>query len=161
MNIVSISGEFIELCSSGDREFMIGHGRPCIIVGMLRFRGKRRDFAVPFRSSIAPNVPKDQYFPLPPRPSTRARHRHGVHYIKIFSIKKRHARLFRIEGNEYYRNIQGTIGSHTKDVVNACQRYLDRYETCGRPRFVVDVDRIIGLLDQQERLVLTKWGLRI
>ena len=118
MNIVSISDEFIELCSSGDREFMIKHGRPCIIVVRLRFRGKRRDFAVPFRSNIAPNVPKDQYFPL--------------------------------EGNEYYRIIQGAIDSHTKDIVGACQRYLDRYETCGRPRFAVDIDRIIELLDQQE-----------
>lgn len=150
MNIVSISDEFIELCSSGDREFMIKHGRPCIIVVRLRFRGKRRDFAVPFRSNIAPNVPKDQYFPLPPRPSTRPRHRHGVHYIKMFPIEKRYTRRFRIEGNEYYRIIQGAIDSHTKDIVGACQRYLDRYETCGRPRFAVDIDRIIVLLDQQE-----------
>ena len=62
MNIVSISDEFIELCSSGDREFMIKHGRPCIIVVRLRFRGKRRDFAVPFRSNIAPTFQKTSTF---------------------------------------------------------------------------------------------------
>ena len=71
MNIVSISDEFIELCSSGDREFIIKHGTPYIIAVRLRFRGKRRDFAVPFRSNIALNVSKDQYFKLSPRPSQR------------------------------------------------------------------------------------------
>lgn len=58
------------------------------MVVRLRFRGKRRDFAVPLRSNIAPNVPKDQYFALPPRPTTRPGCRHGIHYIKMFPITK-------------------------------------------------------------------------
>lgn len=59
--------------AEGDRELMLKHNRPCIVVVRLRFRGKRRDFAVPLRSNIAPNVPKDQYFALPPRPTTPPR----------------------------------------------------------------------------------------
>ena len=70
MKIVSISQDFFDLVE-GDRELMLKHNRPCIVVVRLRFRGKRRDFAVPLRSNIAPNVPKDQYFALPPRPTTR------------------------------------------------------------------------------------------
>ena len=70
MKIVSISQDFFDLVE-GDRELMLKHNRPCIVVVRLRFRGKRRDFAVPLRSNIAPNVPKDQYFALPPRPKTR------------------------------------------------------------------------------------------
>lgn len=70
MKVVSISQDFFDLVE-GDRELMLKHNRPCIVVVRLRFRGKRRDFAVPLRSNIAPNVPKDQYFALPPRPTTR------------------------------------------------------------------------------------------
>lgn len=83
MKIVSISQDFFDLVE-GDRELMLKHNRPCIVVVRLRFRGKRRDFAVPLRSNIAPNVPKDQYFALPPRPTTRPGCRHGIHYIKMF-----------------------------------------------------------------------------
>lgn len=87
MKIVSISQDFFDLVD-GDRELMLKHNRPCIVVVRLRFRGKRRDFAVPLRSNIAPNVPKDQYFALPPRPTTRPNCRHGIHYIKMFPITR-------------------------------------------------------------------------
>ena len=69
MKIVSISQDFFDLCGE-DRKLMTKRNRPCIVVVRLRYRGKKRDFAVPLRSNIAPNVPKDQYFPLPPRPTT-------------------------------------------------------------------------------------------
>lgn len=94
MKIVSISQDFFDLVE-GDREPMLKHNRPCIVVVRLRFRGKRRDFAVPLRSNIAPNVPKDQYFALPPRPTTRPGCRHGIHYIKMFPITKAYQRRFR------------------------------------------------------------------
>lgn len=58
MKIVSISQDFFDLVD-GDRELILKHNRPCIVVVRLRFRGKRRGFAVPLRSNIAPNVPKD------------------------------------------------------------------------------------------------------
>lgn len=44
MKIVSISQDFFDLVE-GDRELMLKHNRPCIVVVRLRFRGKRRDFA--------------------------------------------------------------------------------------------------------------------
>lgn len=53
MRIVSVSDDFLERFASGDREFMQKRGRPCLLVVRLKFRGKRRDFAVPFRSNIA------------------------------------------------------------------------------------------------------------
>ena len=87
MKVVSISQGFFDLVE-GDRELMLKHNLPCIVVVRLRFRGKRRDFAVPLRSNIAPNVPKDQYFALPPRPTTRPNCRHGIHYIKMFPITR-------------------------------------------------------------------------
>ena len=53
MKIVSISQDFFDL-ADGDRELMLKRDRPCIVVVRLRFRGKRRDFAVPLRSNIRP-----------------------------------------------------------------------------------------------------------
>ena len=40
MKIVSISQDFFDLVE-GDREFMLKHNRPCIVVVRLRFRGKQ------------------------------------------------------------------------------------------------------------------------
>lgn len=147
MRIVSISDDFVETYGAGDREYMFKRGRPCIVVVRLVFRGKRRDFAVPFRSNISPNVPKDQYFALPPRAQTKARHRHGIHYIKMFPIEKRFQRKFRTEGNSYYEMIQRIVDENSNDIVQSCQRYLERYEQEGRPRYAVDIDRIINLLE--------------
>lgn len=126
--------DFFDLVE-GDRELMLKHNRPCIVVVRLLFRGKRRDFAVPLRSNIAPNVPKDQYFALPPRPTTRPGCRHGIHYIKMFPITKAYQRRFRIEGSTYYETLQRIIDGNTKRIVSECQAYLDRYEREGRTRF--------------------------
>ena len=117
MKIVSISQDFFDLVE-GDRELMLKHNRPCIVVVRLRFRGKRRDFAVPLRSNIAPNVPKDQYFALPPRPTTRPGCRHGIHYIKMFPITKAYQRRFRTEGSAYYETLQRIIDGNTKRIVS-------------------------------------------
>lgn len=117
MKIVSISQDFFDLVD-GDRELMLKHNRPCIVVVKLRFRGKRRDFAVPLRSNIAPNVPKDQYFALPPRPTTRPGCRHGIHYIKMFPITKSYQRRFRTEGSAYYETLQRIIDGNTKRIVS-------------------------------------------
>ena len=130
VKIVSISQDFFDLVD-GDRELMLKRDRPCIVVVRLRFRGKRRDFAVPLRSNIAPNVPKDQYFALPPRPATRPGCRHGIHYVKMFPITKVYQRRFRTEGSAYYETLQRIIDGNTKRIVSECQAYLDRYEREG------------------------------
>ena len=148
MKIISISDEYFAEFADGDREFMQKHGRPCLLVVRLRFRGRRRDFAVPFRSNIAPNVPKDQYFALPPRPTTRRHHRHGVHYIKMFPIEKRYQRRFRTAGNPYYEKVQRILDEHVEQIVRDCQAYLDRYEREGKPKYAVDLDRIIALMER-------------
>ena len=130
MKIVSISQDYFGLVD-GDRELMLKRDRPCIVVVRLRFRGKRRNFAVPLRSNIAPNVPKDQYFALPPRPKTRPGCRHGIHYIKMFPITKSYQRRFRTEGSAYYVTLQRIIDGNTKRIVSECQAYLDLYEREG------------------------------
>ena len=105
---------------------------------------------MPLHSNIAPNVPKDQYFALPPRPTTRPGCRHSIHYIKMFPITKSYQRRFRTEGSAYYETLQRIIDGNTKRIVSECQAYLDRYEREGRPRFAVDIDRIVGLLEGEK-----------
>lgn len=95
-------------------------------------------------------MPKDQYFALPPRPTTRPGCRHGIHYIKMFPITKSYQRRFRTEGSAYYVTLQRIIDGNTKRIVSECQAYLDSYEREGRPRFAVDIDRIVGLLEGEK-----------
>ena len=121
MKVASISQDFFDLVE-GDRELMLKHNLPCIVVVRLRFRGKRRDFAVPLRSNIVPNVPKDQYFALPPRPTTRPGCRHGIHYIKMFPIAKAYQRRFRTEGSAYYETLQRIIDGNTKRTASSARR---------------------------------------
>lgn len=62
----------------------------------------------------------------------------------MFPITKAHQRRFRTEGSAYYETLQRIIDGNTKRIVSECQAYLDRYEREGRPRFAVDIDRIVG-----------------
>lgn len=59
--------------------------------------------------------------------------------VKIVSISQ-----------DYYETLQRIIDSNTKRIVSECQAYLDRYEREGRPRFAVDIDRIVGLLEGEK-----------
>ena len=60
----------------------------------------------------------------------------GAQLVKIVSISQ-----------DYYETLQRIIDSNTKRIVSECQAYLDLYEREGRPRFAVDIDRIVGLLE--------------
>ena len=99
---------------------------------------------------MAPNAPKAQYFALPPRPTTRPRGRHGIHHIKMLPVECRFLRRFRTEGNPYCETIQRILDSHEKETVASCQAYLDDYRGKGRPRYAVDLDRIIGMLENAD-----------
>lgn len=146
MRLITISDDFYDELGD-DPEMLTKRNRPCILMLNLIFRGKRRRFAVPLRSNIAPNAPKNQYFPLPPRPTTKPKHRHGIHYIKMFPIAKRHQQRFRTEGNPYYENLEHVIEQNIGVIVGECQAYLDRYEREGKPRYAVDIDRAIRTIE--------------
>lgn len=117
--------------------------RPCALIIQLTYKGKRYDFAVPLRSNIHPSAPKDQYFPLPTRGTTKDKYRHGVHYIKMFPIKRSRTERFRYEGNLYYTLIKAILDNNEKEIVSACQEYLRRYEEGERPLYCTDIDLLI------------------
>ena len=142
MRFVSISQTFFDLCD--DKELLHkGNRRPHVLILSLRYQGRRLSFAVPLRSNIPPSAPKCEYFPLPPRPSTRPKHRHGLHYIKMFPITKQYQEKFWVGENPSYLLFQKIISENQKRIVSECQTYLDRYAAGERPAFSVDIDGII------------------
>ncbi len=146
MKFVTVSERFFDLCGEDPELLFRENRRPHLLVVSLRYRGKRESFAVPLRSNIAAHTPRDQYFALPPRPSTRPGNHHGLHYVKMFPITKEYQEKFWVGEKSSYILYQDIINKHEKEIVTDCQTYLDRYAEGIRPRFSVDIDRILERL---------------
>ena len=146
MKLVTISPELLSAYAE-DREVLQKSGRPYVMVIRLRYRGRKWDFAVPIRSNIPASAPKEQYFPLPPRPTTRPKNRHGLHYIKMFPVSKRYLLRYRTEGNAFAELIQSIIDRNAKEIIAACQTYLDAYEKGTKPMYASDIDWLLNKLD--------------
>ena len=131
-----------------DPEMLQKANRPAALVVQLVYNGRRHDFAVPLRSNITGSVPKNQYFPLPPRPATRPKCRHGIHYIKMFPVKRSWLLPFHTENNMYAAMIKGIIDRNEKQIVKECKEYLARYEAGIRPQFATDLDLLLSLMDK-------------
>ena len=149
MKLVSISPALLDAYSF-DPEVMHKVGRPYVLVVRLKYKGCNRDFAVPIRSNIPAAAPKEQYFALPPRPSTKPKNRHGLHYIKMFPVAKRHLLRYRTEGNAFAELIQSIIEKNKKEIILACQHYLDEYATGKRPLYSTDLDKLIEQLEEMK-----------
>ena len=145
MRLVTINSKYLSSYKV-DPEMLQKSSRPCALIVQLRYRGHRYDFAIPLRSNIAPSTPKDQYFPLPPRSTTKKNHRHGVHYIKMFPVKRSFLLRFRTEGNIYASLIKGILDANEKQIVKECQQYLSDYEKGIRPLYSTDIDLLLGKL---------------
>ncbi len=148
MKLVSIRSDLLTLYEQ-DEQVLKKSGRPYVAVMSLRFRDRMYHFAVPIRSNIPAAAPKEQYFALPPRPSTRPGNRHGLHYIKMFPVDRKHYMRYRTEGNDFAQMIEKIINKNTHRIVKECQSYLDRYAAGQRPRFSTDLDYLLSLLYPQ------------
>lgn len=73
---------------------------PFLIILKLKYKGKKYKFALPLRSNIG-NAPKETYFPLPNRKSTRTNRKHGLHYIKMFPIDSKYSRKYYFDDTIY------------------------------------------------------------
>ena len=147
MKLVTINNSLL-LKSSGDPEVLQKSTRPYVLVIRLKYRDTNYDFAVPIRSNIPASAPKDQYFALPPRPQTKPKNRHGLHYIKMFPVTKQYLVRYRTEGNSFATLIQNIIDKNSKQIVDACQRYLDLYSQGTRPTYSTDIDYLIEQLNK-------------
>lgn len=147
MKLVTINNSLL-LKYSGDPEVLQKSTRPYVLVIRLKYRDTNYDFAVPIRSNIPASAPKEQYFALPPRPQTKSKNRHGLHYIKMFPVTKQYLVRYRTKGNSFATLIQNIIDKNSKQIVDACQRYLDLYSQGIRPTYSTDIDYLIEQLNK-------------
>ena len=149
MKIVTIKNELLNKYS-GDPEMLQKSTRPCVLIIRLKYRDHSYDFAVPIRSNIPASAPKEQYFALPPRPQTRSRNHHGIHYIKMFPVTKQYLVRYRTEGNAFATLIQNVIDKNSKQIVIDCQRYLDLYADGIRSAYATDIEYLIEQLNKKD-----------
>ena len=148
MKIVKIKSELIKKYSV-DPEMLHKSDRPCVLVIKLKYRGKNRDFAVPIRSNVLASSPKNEYFPLATRYSTKDTNRHGIHYIKMFPVDKRFYEKYRTEDNVAAALVKAMVSDKENEsrIVRECQEYLKRYECGNKPKYSTDLDRLISIID--------------
>lgn len=149
MKVVSIKSVLLDRYRQLDPEMLDKHGRPCLLVMRLKYKGKKRMFAIPFRSNIVGSTPKNQYFSLPPRSSTRCGNRHGLHYIKMFPVSKKYFEQFKVD-NAHSAICVAKIDDNEKVIVEQCQSYLQRYEQGEHPPYSTSIDVLLTELDKLE-----------
>ena len=154
MKLVTIKKEFIDIFDFS-MEIMYKdsnkHNRPFLMVLNLKYKSKKRTFALPFRSNIQVNKnTKGTYFPLPRRHSTKDKHTHGLHYIKILPISKQYCNKFVVPDDSYNKMLMEYINKNTFKIVQGTQNYLIDYENGIRHKFCTDIDRMIYAIEQYE-----------
>ncbi|MBQ8955249.1 MAG: hypothetical protein IJ048_14175 [Clostridia bacterium] len=148
MKLISIKPALIARYSAIDGEVLHKDNRPTVLIMRLKYRQKNYEFAVPLRSNIAPATPKDEYFALPNRKATKERHHHGLHYAKMFPVSKAYYERYRIEGDIASKLYLAIIDKNEKEIVDACQAYLARFEQGIRPVYSTDIDALIKELER-------------
>ena len=126
-----------------------GSHRPYVIVVKLKYNGILYDFAIPFRSNIAGHRKSDEYFALPPRKETKAYNVHGLHFIKMFPVKKEYF----VKYNYPMDNPQALITlnfikKNIKRLVNEAQNYLIKFADGYRPEFCVNISDLCKILSE-------------
>jgi hypothetical protein len=130
-----------------------GNDRPFLIVVSLKYKDKRQNFGLPFRSNIQVNKNTiGTYFPLPNRPTTKPGHAHGLHYIKIFPINARYYQKYTMKESTYNTMLMEYIENNISKIVEEAQNYLVTYEQGERPNFCTDIDKMIEAINNYEEL---------
>lgn len=148
MRLVTIDTKKLTLYKKKDVEMLHDAKRPCGLIIKLKYKEHRYDFAIPLRSNISASVPKDQYFSLPPRSTTRSKNHHGLHYIKMFPIRRSWTFPFHIDNNPYSAIIKGIIDKNEKKIISDCQTYLNNYSSGIHPAFSTDIDKLIDIMEK-------------
>ncbi len=146
MRLVTIDEKYLkQYCK--DKEMLQKSKRPCALVIQLKYKEHRYDFAIPLRSNIAGSVPREQYFPLPPRRSTESTRRHGLHYIKMFPVKRNWLLKYHTE-SIYSALIKSIIDLNEKIIIAACKSYLQDYEKGIIPNYATNLDFLIEQMNK-------------
>ena len=133
-----------------DSEMLHNAKRPCAIVVQMKYKGHRHNFAIPLRSNINASTPKDLYFALPPRSTTRPKNHHGLHFEKMFPVSKSYLMRFRTEGNKHSQLIKRIIDENEDVIKQSCWTYLRNYENGKRTKYSTDLDLLIQIMVSDE-----------
>ena len=125
------------------------HRRPCLIIVKAEYKGKKYDFAVPFRSNISNSTPKSDYFSLPPRRTTKPNHAHGLHYAKMFPITSKYFLKYNMGGDVREELVLAIVEKRIKEISDAVQQYLHNYEMGVYMNYHVDIDNVIKKLKSE------------
>ena len=152
MRILKISDKYFEIFPPEDYELLYNKEggkkqRPYFVLISLVYKGKRRNFAIPFRSNIPPTAAKSEYFPLPNRPSTRKHFRHGLHFLKMFPADKKFYQKFHIsEDDAFWNLLHGILHKRQSAITKQAQEYLTAYENGSRHVMASKIDEIMEIL---------------
>ena len=145
MRLISIHNDLLKKFEV-DKEVLQKSKRPYVLVLKLMYKGCNHNFAIPIRSNIPAASPKNEYFPLPPRKTTKPKNRHGLHYIKMFPVTSNYYLRYRTDNNEFATLIKDIIDNNSKQIITECQEYLNRYEKGNRSQYSTDIDLLLSLL---------------
>ena len=145
MRLVKIKTSVLKKYSI-DKQILQKEDRPCVLIMRLLYKRQNYTFAVPIRSNIPAASPKDEYFPLPTRNTTKNGRHHGIHYIKMFPVKPSDSVLYRTDGDIYSALIKAVVDKNEKQIIKECQDYLLRYENGRHPKYATDIDYLLSLL---------------
>lgn len=147
IEIVSVKKSFFSLCTDEELLHNDNLKRPYLIILKLKYKGKVLDFAIPFRSNIQPETEDWQFYSLPPNNTTKDTYHHGLHFTKMFPIKKEYKEKFYTSKNIFFQKIiEAKIKKDLKLIVTKAQEYLNRYEI-EKIEFAVNLDEIIKILN--------------
>ena len=135
---------FIPLQDDKELLFNKNGRRPYAIIVKLKFNHQIIDFAIPFRSNISPKTPKQQYFSLPPNKKTKPYHKHGLHYVKMFPIKRQFLEKFDFS-DPYYQRILKIIDNNHKKIITNAQKYVVLYENHKQSEMTPNWQQIINI----------------
>ncbi|MBP3570312.1 MAG: hypothetical protein J6K04_14240 [Lachnospiraceae bacterium] len=156
MQLVKVTPDFFEMCenygANRNRQLLESEaGRPCVLILTLKYKGKKRKFVVPIKSNIKTSEDRKNYFPLPPNNRTKPGCYHGVLYIKLFPISSKYINPYYYNGNAFLVGVKKKIDDNEKEIITACQTYLEHYEKGNKNLFTPDIDKIIEFLDGENK----------
>ena len=122
--------------------------RPVVAILLLKYKGKKQGFAIPFRSNIPSGCPDTDCFVLPVRKTTKQGKKHGLHLVKMLPVDKRFFEKYILEISDM--KSKEYIEANKETLIRAAQSYLDRFEQGERPLDSVDIDKVYNAVYGQQ-----------
>ena len=143
IRLVSITPKFFDLCSFDKELLQKGKARPHLYILRLKYHGGIFEFALPLRSNISKTIKEENFFSLPPNKKTRKNCHHGIHFEKMFPIKKEYKMKFETSKTLFFTTIlEPFLEKNLKKIIIKAQEYLKNYEQGVKTSHSTNIDKI-------------------